>query len=240
LFLLRGCNTKKTKKVHIQKQFDLLIMLIIILFYYGNNSKPSLRYEEVSNTKNSINPYNLNESQTSKKDIDNKNAEKSKPNTGGCKERYTEHKAIVSGDTYGDNYEGPSVNEIVSHDDNSDANEHIPLNEVIFPDSSSNSDNFTIIDKPVVAIENVDSISKEHKETTLPSISTCPEEISSNLSGSLYLAIKQDYVGTTVTVLLSNLSKVTGEVVFNFNHILSLKVGSKIMFINDNNIISFY
>lgn len=198
LFLLRGCTTKKTKKMHAQKQFDLLIMLIIILLFYETHSKPGLRYEEVPAAKNSVNPYNHNESKSYKKDIDKKNVEESNPYTDDCKERYTKQEVITSIDAY----------------------EHIAVNDVVLPDD--NSDIY------------------EHIENPLPPISTCQEEISNNLPSSLSSTIKQDYVGATVTVLLSNLSKVTGEVVFNFNHILSLKVGSKLMFINDKNIISFY
>lgn len=79
--------------------------------------------------------------------------------------------------------------------------------------------------------EDIDDINK---------IKSGAEDNSCYVPASLPACIKRDYKGAKVSAILPGAYQITGEVVFNFNHVIGLKLEDKIVFVNEDSIVAFH
>jgi hypothetical protein len=123
------------------------------------------------------------------------------------------------------------------------------INTIDIIDSTKNINSIENINN-TKDISNTETINNTEKLTLQVNLTSTPEdhidnepvegEIINESSNQLSLMIKDDYFGSKVTVLLPNSSVITGEVVFKFKDILSVKSEGRTIFISEKDIISFF
>lgn len=136
----------------------------------------------------------------------------------------------------------PSINRVKKVMESNDSQQHCTMND------KKNDKEISPISLPVANNSNKEEISITNyfvennilplNDSNLLNINT--EEDDSNPLTSLGAMLKKDYRGVMVCAIMPNGTTICGEVAFNFNDIVALKYNNTTIFINENNIISFY
>lgn len=257
VFLFNGFNVRRRKNKVQANPTNLLLLLILILLRYSNYNrtlyKINLPYPNMCY-------YDAVPVTTEKKKDD-------MPYLGGYEPGYSHLRSNSYSGGYSHSPSKPysrefdngyNLNSSSETIDNSSESYCVERN--IFEDSVVNvvenaevfediDNSESIFSEDIILNMNTSEVSEDNNTSVEASLSplennttneSVEEEIINEPSNQLSLMIKDDYFGSKVTVLLPNSSVITGEVVFRFKDILSVKSEDKTIFISEKDIISFF